>query len=85
MFFFNYRKPPRNRSPPLDDEFNRRRDTSEERRRNFDRMTRDAPADRPIDWMDAKVRFNYYKQVLFFLVTLINTKSLIKLQDSRML
>lgn len=38
-----------------------KRYSSDERRRHFERMYRDEPAERPLDWTDARVRYSYYK------------------------
>lgn len=43
-----------------------RRYTSDERRRTFERMTRNEPAERPADWSDSGVRYRYYRDGGFF-------------------
>jgi hypothetical protein len=53
----------RRRSRPRSPEFaeGERRYQSDERRRHFEKMSRDSPHERPADWSDMTVRYNYYR------------------------
>ena len=60
-----FRKP-RLRSPPALEHPTEleRREMGDVRKRDFERMYRDAPGDgQGLNWSDARVRFNYYKYV----------------------
>ena len=35
--------------------------SSDDRQKHFERMSRDEPENRPNDWNDVRVRYNYYK------------------------
>lgn len=64
LAFCMYRSRLRPRTPEYNE--GERRYSADEHRRHFERMTRDEPTERPADWSDSRVRYQYYKDRGYF-------------------
>ncbi|CAG7819342.1 unnamed protein product [Allacma fusca] len=51
----------RPKSPDYSHADGEKRYSSDDRRRHFERMARDEPRERPADWSDSRVRYEYYR------------------------